>query len=297
MTNDRRPKTNDERRRTNAFVFRPSSFVFRSSSVLRLPHKYAALLRRAMGLMLEYRASIVIWMLTGVMPLVMLAVWYALSESGPIGGYSQNDFVSYYLLLTLVRQLTNAWVIWELDYEIRHGDLSVKLLHPINPIHEYIAAHLADKVLRLWILAPLAILAWWLFPTIHYDITPLTLTLWLVAMIVAWLLRFLSQYCFGILAFWISQALTLNEMWFAGMLMLGGVVAPLDLFPAPVAAVANYLPFRFMLSFPVEILLGRLSTADLIGGVIMMFGWLAFALALYRWLWSKGIRQFSAFGA
>jgi ABC-type uncharacterized transport system permease subunit len=33
------------------------------------------LLRRAVGLMLEYRASVVIWMLTGIMPLVMLAVW------------------------------------------------------------------------------------------------------------------------------------------------------------------------------------------------------------------------------
>lgn len=250
-----------------------------------------------MGLMLEYRASIVIWMLTGVMPLVMLAVWYALSEDGPIAGYSQNDFIAYYLLLTLTRQLTNVWVIWELDYEIRHGDLSIKLLHPINPIHEYIASHLADKVFRLWILIPLAFVAWWLFPTIHYDITPFTMTLFLVALVAAWLLRFLSQYCFGILAFWISQAITLNEIWFAGMLMLGGVVAPLDLFPAPVAAVANYLPFRFMLSFPVEILLGRLSTADILVGTLTLLGWLACAFVVYRWLWSKGIRQFSAFGA
>lgn len=260
-------------------------------------YKYAALLRRAMGLMLEYRASIVIWMLTGVMPLVMLAVWFALSEEGPIAGYSQNDFVSYYLLLTLVRQLTNVWVIWELDYEIRHGDLSVKLLHPINPIHEYIASHLADKVFRLWILIPLAILAWLIFPMIHYDLTPLTLTLFVIALAAAWALRFLAQYCFGILAFWISQALTLNEMWFAGMLLLGGVVAPLDLFPASVAAAAKYLPFRFMLAFPVEIMSGRLTPNDLSAGLFVMCGWLAAFFALYRWLWRKGIRQFSAFGA
>jgi len=289
--------TNVEGRRTNDAGRRTLGAQVLAFSIFRLPGKYAALLRRAMGLILEYRASIVIWMLTGVMPLVMLAVWYALAESGPIAGYAQNDFVAYYLMLTLVRQLTNVWVIWELDYEIRHGDLSVKLLHPINPIHEYIATHLADKVFRLWILVPLALLAWWLFPDLHYDVMPLTLTLWLAALVVAWLLRFLSQYCFGILAFWISQALTLNEMWFAGMLMLGGVVAPLDLFPAPVAQVANYLPFRFMLSFPVEILLGRLSASDVIVGTLTMLAWLAFFLMLYRWLWSKGIRQFGAFGA
>ena len=250
-----------------------------------------------MGLMLEYRASIVIWMLTGIMPLVMLAVWFSLAEGGPISGYSQDDFVAYYLLMTLVRQLTNVWVIWELDYEIRHGDLSIKLLHPINPIHEYIASHLADKVLRLWILIPLAILAWLIFPTIHYDMTPLTLVLLLVALAAAWILRFLSQYCIGILAFWISEAITLNEIWFAGMLMLGGVVAPLDLFPAPVKAIANYLPFRFMLSFPVEIVSGRMTTIDVLSGLTAMMFWLVFFVVLYRWLWSKGVRQFSAFGA
>lgn len=259
--------------------------------------KYLALLRRSIGLTLEYRAGVLIWMLVNIMPLVMLAVWYSLSEDGPIGGYSQNDFVSYYLLMTWARQMTNAWVIWELEYEIRHGDLSVKLLHPLNPIHEYIAAHLADKIFRFVVMLPLVFLAWWLFPTIHYDVTPITLTLMIVAMIAAWLIRFLVQYCFGILAFWVSASVTLNEIWFAASMMLGGIVAPIDLFPAPVQAIANYLPFRFMLSFPVELVLGRLSSTDIAIGVATMAFWVAIFIVLYRWLWAQGVKQFSAFGA
>jgi ABC-2 type transport system permease protein len=259
--------------------------------------KYLALMRRAFGAMVEYRASVLIWMFTNVMPLVMLAVWFSLSEGGPIAGYSQNDFVSYYLLLTFTRLLTNAWVIWELDYEIRHGDLSIKLLHPLNPIHEYISYHIADKVFRVVVLIPFALLAWWLFPTIHYAVTPLNLALLLLAMLVAWLLRFMSQYLFGLLAFWISASLTLNEIWFAFSLMLGGIVAPLDLFPPQVTSIANLLPFRFMLSFPVEIMMGRLSPLDLALGLGAMTFWLLVAMILYRWLWRKGLVQFSAFGA
>jgi ABC-2 type transport system permease protein len=260
-------------------------------------HKYLAMLRRSIGLTLEYRAGILIWMLVNVMPLVMLAVWYSLAEDGPIAGYSQNDFVSYYLLMTWVRQMTNVWVIWEIDYEIRHGDLSVKLLHPINPIHDYLAGHISDKFFRFVVLLPLAILAWLIFPTIHYDITPVTLILFLVALVMSFIMRFVSQYCFGILAFWISSATTLNEIWFATSMMLGGIVAPLDLFPEQVRAVANYLPFRFMLSFPVEIVSGRLSPGDMAIGMAMTILWLAFFLVLYRWLWRHGVRQFSAFGA
>lgn len=259
--------------------------------------KYLALLRRSLGSMLEYRASIFIWMLTNVMPLVMLAVWYSLAEDGPIAGYSQTDFVSYYLLLTFIRQLTNAWVIWELDYEIRHGDLSVKLLHPLNPIHEYISSHITDKIMGLSILIPLGIVAWLIFPTIHYDFTLLNFALMLVAMAAAWLIRFLSQFCIGLLAFWISEATTLNDIWYAISMMLGGIVAPLDLFPAQVQVVANYLPFRYMLSFPVEIVSARLSSGELVIGYATMAFWVVVMVVLYRWLWSKGIRQFSAFGA
>ncbi len=259
--------------------------------------KYLVLLRRSIGLTLEYRAGVLIWMMVNIMPLVMLAVWYSLSEDGPIAGYSQNDFVAYYLLLTWARQMTGAWVIWELEYEIRHGFLSAKLLHPLNPIHEYIAGHIADKLFRFVVLLPLVFLAWMIFPSIHYDVTPLTFTLFLVALAAALLLRFLSQYCFGILAFWISASITLHEIWFAGMLMLGGVIAPLDLFPEQIRVIANYLPFRFMLSFPVEIVSGRLTPVDLAIGVATMIFWLAFFIGLYRWLWRRGIKQFSAFGA
>jgi ABC-2 type transport system permease protein len=259
--------------------------------------KYFALFRRSIAAMIEYRASALIWMLTNIMPLVMLAAWYSLSEGGPIGGYSQNDFVSYYLLLTLVRQSTSAWVIWELDYEIRHGDLSVKLLHPINPIHEYISSHIADKVLRAPILIVLALAAWSIFPTIHYDATWLNLGLMILAVGIGWLIIFLTQFCLGLLAFWISQATTLNDIWYAAAMMLGGVIAPLDLFPAQVKLIADYLPFRFTVSFPVEILSGRLSSFELLAGLLTMLFWLAFMLALYGWLWRKGIKQFGAFGA
>ncbi|MCL4395156.1 MAG: ABC-2 family transporter protein [Chloroflexi bacterium] len=259
--------------------------------------KYGALLRRGIAAMFEYRASMLIWMAINVLPLVMLAVWFSMSEGGPIQGYTQSDFVSYYLLLAFVQQMTTVWVIYELAYDIRHGDLSIKLLHPLNPLHDYVSTNLADKILRPAILLPLAFLAWRLFPTIHYEVTPLRLVLFLVAIAGAWFIRFMSQYTFGLLAFWISDSMTLNDIWFALYEMLGGMVAPLDLLPPGVTAVANWLPFRFMMSFPVEIVSGRLSSTDLAAGLAAMLFWVAATFLAYRWIWQRGIKQFSAYGA
>lgn len=259
--------------------------------------KYAALLRRGIAAMFEYRASMMIWMLVSVTPFVMLAVWFSMSEGGPVAGYTQADFVSYYLLLAFVQQMTAVWVIYELDYDIRHGDLSIKLLHPINPLHDYMATNLADKVLRPFILIPLGILAWLIFPGIHYDVTPLHVVLFVLALMAAWFIKFMSQYILGLLAFWVSESTGLSDIWVALAEMLGGMVAPLDLFPPAVTVVANFLPFRFMLSFPVEIVSGRLTTQGLITGLVTMAAWVLVSILIYRWVWRRGIRRFSAFGA
>lgn len=259
--------------------------------------KYLAFMRRSIAVTFEYRAGTLIWMITNIMPLVMLAVWYALAEDGPIGSYSQTDFVAYYLLITLLRQLTTVWVIHELDYQIRHGQLSIKLLHPINPIHEFMSDNLSDKIFRIIVMLPLGIIAYIIFPNIHYDLTPISVTLSLVALAMAWAMRFLSQYTFALFSFWVSQAETLHEIWYATWLLIGGMVAPIELFPEPVAIVAKWLPFRFMLSFPAEIVLGRLTLSDMLVGLSASALWLGLMIAVYRVVWRRGLRQFSAYGA
>lgn len=262
-----------------------------------MPAKYLAMMRRSIASTFEYRAGTLIWMISNIMPLIMLAVWYALAEDGPIGNYSQADFVSYYLLITFLRQMTTVWVIHELDYQIRRGNLAIKLLHPINPIHEFMSDNLADKIFRIIILIPLVVTAFFVFPNVHYDATPMSIGLAIVAVVAAWTMRFLSQYIFALLSFWVSQAETLHEIWYATWLLIGGMVAPIELFPEPIASVAHWLPFRFMLSFPAEIMLGRLTTQDLLLGLGGAAFWLILMIGVYRFVWYRGLRRFSAYGA
>ncbi len=259
--------------------------------------KYFVLTRRALGVMLEYRVSMLIWMLTSSFPLIMLAVWLSLAQNGPIGNYNAGDFVGYYLLALYVREMTSVWVSWELDSDIRHGDLSIKLLHPLHPIHEYIASNLADKVMRVVLMTPLIILVVWLIPGVHYVLTPLNVLLFVLALVVAWLHRFMLQYVTGLLSFWMSQALTLQDIQWMLFLLLGGTVAPIDLLPGWLATLARVLPFRYELSFPIEILQGRLSTNDLLVGFGIGLGWVVVLQLIHVVLWRKGLNAFGAFGA
>lgn len=259
--------------------------------------KYWVLIHTNWQLLMEYRAGMMIWILANTLPLVMMAIWMSLANQGPVGGYTASDFAAYYLALLLVRQLTTVWVAWELDNDIRMGDLSPKLLRPINPIHDHLALHLADKLFRLVTVVPLILLPMVLIPGLAYPLSLSSGTLFAISLTFAFALRFVSQYCIGLLSFWMTQSLAINEMFFAGMLMFGGVIAPLALFPPVIAKWANYLPFRYMLALPAEILLGNLSGTQLQKALAGQGAWLVF-FALLAWLlWKVGVKRYSAVGS
>ena len=56
------------------------------------------------------------------------------------------------------------------------------------------------------------------------------------------------------------------------------------------------LPFRYMIGFPVEVLTGQLSTAEMWFGFAIQAGWLAVAMALFAILWRAGVKRYSAVG-
>lgn len=260
-------------------------------------HKYLALMRRGLSVLLEYRVSMLIWMLSATFPLVMLAVWLSLAQDGPVGGFTAGDFVAYYVLSFYLRQMTSVWVAWELDYDIRHGDMNSKLLHPIHPIHEYVSFNLADKIIRGIMFTPIVVIVALVVPDVHLLATPLNIFFFILALMGAWAMRYLAQFSLGLLGFWFSQALVLSDVFWMVFLLFGGGVAPIDLLPEPLRTIAYYLPFRLMMSFPIEIMMGRVAVNDILLGFGTAVIWIAVLFGTYRLLWARGIRQFSAFGA
>ena len=64
----------------------------------------------------------------------------------------------------------------------------------------------------------------------------------------------------------------------------------------PVRIVASALPFRWMVSFPVELLLGRLTVWATLEGFAAQGAWIVVAYGLFTLLWRKGVARYSAVG-
>jgi ABC-type uncharacterized transport system permease subunit len=118
---------------------------------------YGTLLRVALAVELQYRASSVIWLLGVVVePVIYLAVWSAAAQAqgGNIGGFTSSDFAAYYLVLTLVNQLTADWHMWEFQYRVQQGQFAFLLLRPVHPIHGDLAENFAHKLVMQVVLLP-----------------------------------------------------------------------------------------------------------------------------------------------
>jgi ABC-2 type transport system permease protein len=179
---------------------------------------------------------------------------------------------------------------------VREGTFSVALLKPVHPIHSDIADNISSKLITL----PLMVLiALGLVAAFHPLLAP---PMWAVvaaipALILAFMVRFLLEWTLAQSAFWTTRVTAINQIYFVLVLFLSGQIAPLTLFPAPVQLVAAILPFRWMIGFPVELLLGRMSPVQAFTGIGAQVVWLAIGFALFRIVWRAGVRVYSAVGA
>jgi ABC-2 type transport system permease protein len=250
------------------------------------------------AMMFQYRASLLIWMIGQVLePLIYLVVWSTVSNTlgGNVGNYTTAQFAGYFLVFMVVNQITYTWIMFEFEYRVREGMLSFALLRPVHPIHSFIADNLSSKLITLPIMMAIAIALAIVFSA-TMSLTWIGLAFFIPALLLAFLIRFLLEWTLALAAFWTTRVSALNRAYFTLMLFLSGEIAPLSLLPAPIQTAASISPFHWMLGFPVEILLGRLTVTESILGIGIQVIWLLAALLLVNVVWKAGIRVYSAVG-
>src|SRR3972149_11018030 len=139
--------------------------------MMALADLYRAEFRTSLATMFQYRAALVIWLISQVLdPLIYLIVWstVAVASGGSVAGYTTGDFAAYFIVLMIVNHLTFTWIMWEYEYRVREGTLSAALLRPVHPIHADLAENLSSKIVSTpGILVGGGILARIFRPTFH----------------------------------------------------------------------------------------------------------------------------------
>ena len=244
--------------------------------------------------MLEYRAELLLWALSGSLPFILMGVWSEAAQQADFG-LSSIEFARYFLAVYLVRQITVVWVIWDFQREIVDGKLSFRLLQPLDPVWHHVWSHIGERFARLPFIFGLVALFFLLYPSAFWLPSLGQMGLFTIAIACAFALQFLIQYTLAMFAFWTEKASSIQEVLFLVSLFLSGAIAPLEIFPPEVRSLALWTPFPYIVNFPASILTGL--KVDFVHNIGVMLLWGMVLAIVNRWLWKKGLRQYSGMGA
>lgn len=259
---------------------------------------YGTSMRTQIQTQLQYRAAM--WMYTLGMvaePTIYLVVWTTIARThgGAVDGVTVGAFAAYYIVWTLVRMMNIVFTPFGWEGRIREGQFSGWLVKPIHPVHYDLATFAGHKVPWLILYLPIAVALSLVFhPAI--DPSALEVIVFLVAIWGGYVIRSMNSFALGMVTFWTTRVSAIFQVWFLAELLLSGRLLPLQLMPHWAQTLAAWLPFKWTFYFPIEALVGNMSTSALLSGLAFQVLWTAIMASIVLMAWRVALRRYTAVG-
>src|SRR5262245_40628444 len=271
------------------------------NSTVRAMKKYWYVISIGIQNTLVYRTNFLFRSAFGLIPLfATISLWRAIyaGRGETIGGYTLAQMISYYLVVTIVDSLTAVTEDdWQIAADIKDGNISQFLLKPIDYLTYRLCLYSAGRLIfTACAFVPVAL---FILSMRRYFILPMnwgTLGWFAISLVFTGFLQFLISYTMALLAFWVLEVSTFIFILFAFEYIAGGHLFPLDILPPTLAQALNFTPFPYQLFFPVGIYLGRIRGDELWQGLAIQIAWVIGFYFLARFVWSRGVRKYTAFG-
>ena len=265
--------------------------------------KYGHVLSMGIQNTLVYRTNFLFRAAFGLVPLAAtLFLWEAIYADKPagaaIGAYTLAQMVSNNLLVTVVDSITAvAEDDWQIAADIKDGAVSQFLLKPLDFLAYRLCLYLSGRV--IYTSVALIPVAFFLFFQREYLVGPAESLGWVLALLsvlMAGLLQFFIAYTVALLSFWVLDVSTFIFIQFAFEFLASGHLFPLDILPDGLHRLLLWSPYPYLLYFPVGVYLGRIQGAELWQGFALQLAWVVVAFLIARFVWSRGLRKYTAVG-
>jgi len=246
-----------------------------------------------------YRGAWVIFMAANIcVPIISLLIWRTAIANGARLPVDERFVTTYFVLLSFVTMATSSWLTGFLANDIRLGKLSSWMVRPASLLVGFVANNLSEKFLKLFALAPMIGILWWIFrDSMTIAAGPGRWAVFAVSVVLGAILVFTIDILIASLAFWMDDVAALAQARLIIASVLSGAVVPLALMPDWSRGFVDNQPFRYTVSFPVEIVAGNLTGSQLLVGLAIQFGYVLGFGVIARLVWAAGLRAYSAVGA
>ncbi len=250
---------------------------------------------------LTYRVNYVLSMLAAGFPILLQWVfWQAVfdfSQTNQMYGLTYSEMLTYVTLSALLSQALRTGFEYDIAQDIKNGGLNRFLVQPISYAGYRFASFLGNNLtyfICTLILMNISLLLCHLY--LGLDLSLSQISLFFPAVILSLVMQFLLFYLVSMMAFWLQEVWGLFESVRIISLVLSGGMVPLTVFGDKAMQWLEFMPFKYIIFFPLQIVIGKLAIAEIMQGMLMQCFWSALLCLVAMLLWKRGQKQFLALG-
>ena len=220
----------------------------------------------------------------GIVIFIFIYLWKAIYASNEIIAGFTIVMMLWYLVMTEAIVTSQSRVLQEIGEEVISGNIANYLTKPYNYLLYKYAYTIGRAILRfllIFIVCGIIVLL---------MLGPLTIALYVLPfiMITAFLaitLHFLMMASFALFALWFENAQALEFIYSKIVFTIGGMLIPLELFPAWISGISMFLPFSYVAYHPAKLFVA-FSFQNFIQVATMQIVWvtvfLLIAIIMYK---------------
>jgi ABC-2 type transport system permease protein len=263
--------------------------------------KYKASFFVGLANSMEYRFDFFVDILSTAFPVILqVFLWIAMYENSVTGsmyGYTFPQMIMYVVVAGAVSKFTSTGIEEVVNEDIHSGGIAKYITKPVSYILFRLAGVLGQKFSSMitMILLTVASLST-LYFTFGYQIKPLSVLLFVPALILAAILNYYIFFCISMFAFWLTEIGSFFHAMKVVIMVLSGGVFPIEVFGSSFITISKFLPLSYTINVPIRILTGSAVLEEAFQVLVIQLFWILLLSVLSNILWNKGIKKYVAVG-
>jgi ABC-2 type transport system permease protein len=216
----------------------------------------------------------------------------ATSATDMINGLTLQDTL-WYLMLAETIELSRPRLANTIADAVKDGSIAYVLNKPYDFLLYQFSTSMGETVFRAVLNAVFGSAVIWILAGPHPE--PLGFLAVIPALLGAWILNFCISVIIGLAAFVTEDVSAFQWIYQKFAFILGGLLIPLDFYPAWLQAIARALPFSSMVYGPARLFVSP-SLSNLASTLGMQLVWIVLLGAITALFYRRGIRELAVNG-
>lgn len=260
--------------------------------------KYLMIVYVGIMQMFSYRLSFILWRFRNIFNLLFVYfLWTSVFINRPSAfNYTQNQLVSYILLINLLSSLVLATRTIDVGADILSGDIMNYLLKPFSFFKLIISRDVGDKLVNgIFSIAEIMMLLFIFKPHVFIQTDLASYVLFFISLVIGIIIAFFISLNLSFFAFWVNEIWAPRYIYSIVLWFLAGSFFPLDILPKFIYAILLLTPFPYLIFLPSKIFLNGFSPTILIPMGLSLI-WCFILFFITKKVWNLGIKNYSAYG-